>query len=152
MHGSGTARRRSSSLKRRGFLIGVNIVSTGPETLPSVADRFAHILSAIDAVQEELHGITEDALANDRMRRLALERLLEIISVASDHIPANHKAVENGVDWQAIATLVRALKTHAIVSRTMFFGRYRKTSLCRSKYSLSATFVNRAEMVTVIPA
>ena len=105
MHGSGTARRRSSSLKRRGFLIGLNIVSTGPETLPSVADRFAHILSAIDAVQEELHGITEDALANDRMRRLALERLLEIISVASDHIPANLKAVENGVDWQAIADI-----------------------------------------------
>jgi uncharacterized protein with HEPN domain len=70
-----------------------------------VADRFAHILSAIDAVQEELHGITEDALANDRMRRLALERLLEIISVASDHIPANLKAVENGVDWQAIADI-----------------------------------------------
>ena len=58
------------------------------EIVPSMADRFAHILSAIDAVQQELHGISEDALAKDRMRRLALERLFEIISVASVHIPA----------------------------------------------------------------
>jgi uncharacterized protein with HEPN domain len=75
------------------------------EIVPSVADRFAHILSAIDAVQEELHGTSEDALANDRMRRLALERLFEIISVASDHIPANLKAAENDVDWQTIADI-----------------------------------------------
>ncbi len=75
------------------------------EIVPSMADRFTHILSAIDAVQEELHGISEDALAKDRMRRLALERLFEIISVASDHIPASLKAVENDVDWQTIADI-----------------------------------------------
>ena len=75
------------------------------EIVPSVEDRFSHILSAIDAVQEELRGVSEDALAKDRMRRLALERLLEIISVASDHIPARLKVVENGVDWQAIADI-----------------------------------------------
>jgi uncharacterized protein with HEPN domain len=72
------------------------------EIVPSVKDRFAHILSAIDAVLEELHGISEGALANDRIRRMALERLFEIISVASDHLPANLKAVESVVDWQAI--------------------------------------------------
>jgi uncharacterized protein with HEPN domain len=82
----------------------------GPETLPSVADRFAHILSAIGAVQGQLHGITEDALANDRMLRLALERLLEIIGVASDHIPVGVKAGENGVDWQAIADISARLE------------------------------------------
>ncbi len=78
---------------------------TESEALPSVADLFAHILSAIDAVQEELHGISEDALANDRMPRMALERLFEIISMASGHIPANIKTFENGVDWQAIAEI-----------------------------------------------
>jgi len=78
---------------------------TESEALPSVADRFGHILSAIGAVQEELYGISVDALAKDRMRRLVLERLLEIISVASDHIPTNLKVVENGVDWQAIADI-----------------------------------------------
>jgi uncharacterized protein with HEPN domain len=78
---------------------------TESEVLPSVTERFDHILSAITAVEEELHGISEDALANDRLRRLALERLFEIISVASDHIPASLKAAENGVDWQAIADI-----------------------------------------------
>ena len=76
--------------------------SPEPEAVPSVTDRFAHILSAIGTVQEQLHGISEEALADDRMRRLALERLLEIISMASSHIPANLRAVENGVDWQTI--------------------------------------------------
>jgi uncharacterized protein with HEPN domain len=75
------------------------------EIVPSVEDRFSHILSAIDAVQKTLHGISEDALARDRMRRLALERLLEIVSMASYHIPASLKAAENNVDWQAIADI-----------------------------------------------
>ena len=70
--------------------------------MPSVADRFAHILSAIATVQEQLDGLSQEALANDRIRRLVLERLLEIISVASGHIPADIRAGENGVDWQTI--------------------------------------------------
>jgi uncharacterized protein with HEPN domain len=78
---------------------------TESEIVPTVEDRFFHILSAIGAVQEGLHGISEDALANDRMRRMVLERLFEIISIASDHIPADLKATENGVDWQAISDI-----------------------------------------------
>jgi uncharacterized protein with HEPN domain len=75
------------------------------ETAPSLADRFSHILSAIDAVQEVLQGVSKDALAGDRMRRLALERLLEIVSMASSHIPASLKATDNDVDWQTIADI-----------------------------------------------
>jgi uncharacterized protein with HEPN domain len=75
------------------------------EISPSTGDRFAHILSAIGTVEQELHEISEDMLANDRTRRLALERLFEIISVASYHIPSSLKAAENGVDWQAIADI-----------------------------------------------
>jgi hypothetical protein len=33
------------------------------EIVPSVKDRFSHIILAIDAVLQELHGISEDALA-----------------------------------------------------------------------------------------
>jgi uncharacterized protein with HEPN domain len=73
-----------------------------PEAIPTLADRFAHILSAIATVQEQLDGISEEAPANDRIRRLFLERLLEIISMASSHIPADLSAVENVVDWQTI--------------------------------------------------
>jgi uncharacterized protein with HEPN domain len=75
---------------------------TKPETVPSVTDRFAHILSAIGTVQEQLHGISEKALAGDRIQRLALERLLEIISIASSHVPVDIRAAENEVDWQTI--------------------------------------------------
>jgi uncharacterized protein with HEPN domain len=75
------------------------------EISPSTDDRFAHILSAIETVEEELHEISEETLANDRMRWMALERLFEIISAASYHIPESVKAAENGVDWQAIADI-----------------------------------------------
>ena len=73
--------------------------------IPTVPDRFAHIVLAIDVVQQNLHGISERELAKDGKLRLALERLLEIVSVASAHIPANLKAAENTVDWQAIADI-----------------------------------------------
>jgi uncharacterized protein with HEPN domain len=78
---------------------------TDTEVALSVVDRFTHILSAIDTVEEALQGTSEETLADDRRRRLALERLFEIISVASGHIPASLKAVENSVDWQAIADI-----------------------------------------------
>lgn len=54
-------------------------------------------------VREVLQGVSEEELARDRMRRLALERLLEIVSLASSQ--ASLKAAENGVDWQAIADI-----------------------------------------------
>jgi uncharacterized protein with HEPN domain len=42
-----------------------------------------------------------------------LERLFEIISVASDHIPASFKSDEIGVDWQAIVDIGSRLEnTH----------------------------------------
>jgi uncharacterized protein with HEPN domain len=75
------------------------------EALPSIADRFTHIVSAIGNVEETLNGISEEELASDRMRRLALERLLEIVSMASAHIPARLKAAEDAVDWQTIADI-----------------------------------------------
>jgi uncharacterized protein with HEPN domain len=78
---------------------------TEPGAIPSVSDRFAHIVAAIGTVQENLHGISEEGLADDGVLRLALERLLEIVIVASAHIPANLKAIESTVDWQAIADI-----------------------------------------------
>src|ERR1700731_3265391 len=73
--------------------------------LPSVADRFMHIVSAIGNIEETFTGISEAELASDRMRRLALERLLEIVSIASAHIPASLKAAEDAVDWQTITDI-----------------------------------------------
>jgi uncharacterized protein with HEPN domain len=81
------------------------MMSNPPGALLSVVDRFTHIVSAIGNVEETLNGISEKELASDRVRRLALERLLEIISIASTHISASLKATENFVDWQAIADI-----------------------------------------------
>jgi uncharacterized protein with HEPN domain len=78
---------------------------TEPGAVPSVSDRFAHILSAIDTVQENLRGVSEEELASDGMLRLALERLLEIVSVASAQVPAGLKTAEPAVDWRAIADI-----------------------------------------------
>ena len=75
------------------------------EVVPSVENRFSHILSAIKVVQVELRGCSEKELANDRMRRLALERLFEIISIASDHIPNEIKTAEPTVDWRCLADI-----------------------------------------------
>ena len=83
---------------------------TNSKVIPSLADRFAHILFAIETIQEEMLGASEGSLADDRIKRLALERLFEIISIASDHVPASLKAAENGVDWQAIANIGERLE------------------------------------------
>jgi|SRR5258706_3889756 uncharacterized protein with HEPN domain len=75
------------------------------ELVPSAENRFSHILEAINAIQAELRECSEKQLANDRMQRLAIERLFEIISVASDHIPAEIKAAESMVDWRCLADI-----------------------------------------------
>jgi uncharacterized protein with HEPN domain len=54
---------------------------------------------------QQLHEVSEEMLANDRIRRMALERCFEIISIASYHIPSSLKAAGDGVDWQAIADI-----------------------------------------------
>jgi uncharacterized protein with HEPN domain len=64
----------------------------------------------IHEIEKTLLGISQQELIGDRKRRLALERMLEIISVASDHIPAKLKAAEGDVDWQAIADIGERLE------------------------------------------
>ena len=64
----------------------------------------------IHEVEAILSGISRQELIDDRRKRMALERMLEIISVASEHIPANMKAAETDVDWQAIADIGKRLE------------------------------------------
>jgi uncharacterized protein with HEPN domain len=86
-------------------------MSDSSETaLPSVTDRFGHIVSMIHEVQAILSGISRQELIDDWRKRMALERMLEIISVASEHIPAKMKATETDVDWQAIAHIGKRLE------------------------------------------
>ncbi len=49
---------------------------------PTLADRLAHILDAINNIQTFLSGTTAAAFSKDKLTRMAVERSLEIISEA----------------------------------------------------------------------
>jgi uncharacterized protein with HEPN domain len=83
---------------------------TGADGLPTTFDRFAHILLAISSIEATLDGLSKQELVDDWKRRMALERMLEIISVASEHIPANMKAGETDIDWHALVDLGKRLE------------------------------------------
>jgi uncharacterized protein with HEPN domain len=62
------------------------------------------------------------------MQRMALERLLEIISVASEHIPTAIKAAEPMVDWSCIAGIGDRLEnTHDRVEPGVLWSIARET-------------------------
>jgi len=77
---------------------------------PTTSDRFSHILSAIDTVETTLRDCSLEDLAHDRTRRLALERLIEIIGVASDHITDSVKVAETQVDWRTLSDMSKRLE------------------------------------------
>jgi uncharacterized protein with HEPN domain len=72
---------------------------------PSLADRLSHILTAIDDIRALTAGRSREAFAADRILRLAVERLLEIISEASRHIPEDVKGQEKEIAWKRLADL-----------------------------------------------
>jgi uncharacterized protein with HEPN domain len=72
---------------------------------PTISDRIGHIAAAIANIQHILAGQTRDSFANNLVIRLAVERLLEVISEASRFIPSDLKAKEPGVNWRGLADL-----------------------------------------------
>ena len=72
---------------------------------PSLGDRLVHIVTAIDDIRALLRGRSRADFAADLMLRLATERLFEIISEASRHIPEDLKSKETEIAWQRMADL-----------------------------------------------
>jgi uncharacterized protein with HEPN domain len=72
---------------------------------PTIGERIAHIDTAIDSIREAVAGHTEASFADNMMLRLAIERLLEIISEASRHIPSEMKAKDPDINWRRLADL-----------------------------------------------
>jgi uncharacterized protein with HEPN domain len=72
---------------------------------PTVAERIAHIDTAIDDIRGALINQTKASFTNNNMLRLAVERLLEIISEASRHIPQEMKGTEPRINWRRLADL-----------------------------------------------
>ncbi len=67
------------------------------------------MLSSIEEIETLLTGVSKVAFANDRVRRLALERLLEILSEASRHLPEGLRSTVD-VPWRDIADLGNLLR------------------------------------------
>jgi uncharacterized protein with HEPN domain len=77
---------------------------------PTLADRLAHILAAIDTIQTALAGKALGDFAKDLMLRLAIERSLEIVCEASHRLPDEAKAQNTDIDWQAIVDFGNRLR------------------------------------------
>lgn len=73
--------------------------------LPSVAERFSHIHEKICLISSEIDGRTCVDLTTDKYTCVALERMFEIIGIASNYIPYEIKIHEANVDWQAISEM-----------------------------------------------
>jgi uncharacterized protein with HEPN domain len=77
---------------------------------PTLADRLAHILDAINNIQTFLSGMTAPAFASDKLLRMAVERSFEIISEASRRIPDDVKARQPEINWRRMADLGNRLR------------------------------------------
>jgi uncharacterized protein with HEPN domain len=77
---------------------------------PTLTDRLAHILEAINDIQTLVSGKTLHSFADDRYLRMTVERALEIISEASRSIPHDVKARQADVNWLAMADLGNRLR------------------------------------------
>lgn len=72
---------------------------------PTIGERIAHIDEAIDSIRTALVGQTKVSFRDNMMLRLAVERLREIISEASRHIPSEMKAQAPDINWRRLADL-----------------------------------------------
>jgi uncharacterized protein with HEPN domain len=73
---------------------------------PTISERIEHIDTAIDNIREALAEQTNKRRqAYNMMLRLAVERLLEIISEASRYIPPEVRAKESHINWRRLADL-----------------------------------------------
>ena len=72
---------------------------------PTISERIVHIDDAIDDIRTAMVDQTKAGFADNMMLRLAVERLLEIISEASRHIPPEMKAEAPHINWRRLADL-----------------------------------------------
>ena len=72
---------------------------------PSVTDRLGHIHAAITNIDAAMEGQSRESFTNNIVLRMAVERLLEIISEASRHLPAELKSHAPDINWRRLADL-----------------------------------------------
>jgi len=77
---------------------------------PTLGDRLAHVLTAIENIRVALAGYSLPDFTDDYFRRIAVERLFEIMSEASRFIPNEMKDKEQSIDWRKLADLGNRLR------------------------------------------
>lgn len=77
---------------------------------PTLQDRLRDILEAIDDIEKLLSGSGLEKFNNDRILRLAIERLLEIACEATRMLPDNVKQTEPGIEWRKIIDFGNVLR------------------------------------------
>ena len=74
-------------------------------------ERLTHILDAIDKIAEALHGLTYKHFEKDWQKQLVIERLLEIIGEAANHLTPEIHDTHSHVPWPQIIGM-RNLVSH----------------------------------------
>jgi uncharacterized protein with HEPN domain len=77
---------------------------------PTLGDRLVHILTAIENIRAALAGRSLADFTADPLRRMAVERLFEIMSEASRYVPNEMKNREKDIAWQKLADLGNRLR------------------------------------------
>jgi uncharacterized protein with HEPN domain len=77
---------------------------------PTLGDRLIHIVTAIEDIRVALAGRSLADFTADPLRRMAVERLFEIMSEASRYIPKEIKDGEKDIAWQKLADLGNLLR------------------------------------------
>jgi uncharacterized protein with HEPN domain len=107
---------------------------------PTLGDRLAHVLTAIENIRDALSGRSVEQFSDDLFRRMAVERLFEVMSEASRHIPAEMKEKEKDIAWQKLADLGNLLRHAYHRSTPTFCGISRKTISNHSSVSSNESF------------
>lgn len=66
---------------------------------PDDRARLTHILDAIDKASEALMDYTLEAFHSDWEKRLVIERLLEIIGEAANHVSSDVRNTHSQIPW-----------------------------------------------------
>jgi len=77
---------------------------------PTLGDRLIHILTAIKDIRAALTDRSLAEFTADPLRRMAVERLFEIMSEASRYVPDKMKDQEKDIAWQKLADLGNLLR------------------------------------------
>ena len=77
---------------------------------PTFEDRLRDIVEAIAEIDKMLAGCGVEQFTEDKMRRMATERYLEIVCEAARKLPDDIKQDERNIDWRKMSDFGNRLR------------------------------------------